>query len=134
MPANRGRIDREQVLLLAKTTLRAEWRTPTIAYQRGKTNKSWAIWNLVSYAFIGAVIAGLFWKHGYEEQYLVCTSIFATYLILISASNTLLSFGSGFMQPDEMRILLPLPISDKTFFVSRIAVLLVYSLVVGFAV
>jgi hypothetical protein len=49
--------------------------------------------------------------------------------MLITASNIFLAFGSGFLSPNETEILAPFPITSETFFFSRMAIVLTYSLI-----
>lgn len=94
---------------------------------RRKTSRLWAYGTGLLYLFSGAVMVRFFEGAQSPDAFASIASAFYLYIAGLTASNILLSFGSGFLSPDEAIALSPLPVSSETFFASRLLVLLTYT-------
>lgn len=131
-----NKIDVHQVITLSRFALKAEWRTTGLrAVGRKRSgSKWWVVWNLISYVVLGGILSR-FYKGNVEGQaLLLANAVIMTYIGVVAASNIFLSFGTGFLSPDETQIIIPLPVSSETFFFSRLAVLLCYTTIISVTV
>jgi hypothetical protein len=122
-------IDYRQVRSLFKYALLSTWRSSSGT--KRKVSKGLMIWNVLVYILSGAALAGILEMNHVGESLHFALTILSTYVFLITLSNIFVEFGSGFLSPDEVAILSPYPISSETFFASRLAVLLFYTLLNG---
>ncbi|HEY3875292.1 MAG TPA: hypothetical protein VGM92_07425, partial [Candidatus Kapabacteria bacterium] len=121
-------IDLQQVWILTRYALLSEWRTAsTRMNRRRKMSRGWAYGTMFSYLLIGAFSIRLFLSNDSGEAFTIAAGIFMLYAGIVIASNIFLSFGSGFLSPDESRMIGLLPVSSDTFFFSRLTVLLCYT-------
>jgi ABC-2 type transport system permease protein len=126
-------IDFRQVLILTRYALTSEWRrssTRSFGRQR-KMSRSWAYWTIVIYLVIGAFSLRLFVENTSGEAFVTAVAVFMLYGALVIASNIFMSFGTGFLSPDEAQIISLMPVSSDTFFFSRLAVLICYTTVIS---
>ena len=126
-------IDFRQVLILTRYALISEWRrssTRSFGRQR-KMSQSWAYWTIVIYLVIGAFSLRLFADNTSGEAFVTGVAIFMLYGALVIASNIFMSFGTGFLSPDEAQIISLMPVSSETFFFSRLAVLICYTTIIS---
>ncbi len=98
--------------------------------KRSKSSSWGAYWNFLLYLFAGLLLLKLYRGNAYGPTFVTAASFELLMLAVVTASNILLSFGSGFLAPDELQIISPMPISSETFFASRLVVLLTYSWVI----
>src|SRR5579883_597606 len=131
-----GSVDFRQVRILTRFALKSEWRSASLRMRssRKKMSRSWAYWTMVSYLGIGAFSIRLFAHNFSGDAYVTAAGFFMLYVAFISASNIFLSFGTGFLSPDESQIISMLPVGSETFFFSRLAVLITYTTTIGFLV
>lgn len=122
-------IDLKQVRALIRYSLVSTWRSSSGT--KRKVSKGLLIWNVIVYMFSGAALAGILQMNHSGESLHFSLTILSSYVFLITLSNIFVEFGSGFLSPDEVAILSPFPISSETFFASRLAVLLFYTLVIS---
>jgi ABC-2 type transport system permease protein len=122
-------IDFKQVRTLARYALKSEWRQASVRSLGGrrKMSRAWAYWAIVIYLLVGIFLIRLFTGHVTGETYVTAASLVMLYLSIVTASNIFLSFGTGFLSPDESIIVSPLPVSSETFFFSRLIVLITYT-------
>jgi len=125
-------IDFKQVFALARFALKSEWRMTSVRSTGGrrKMSQAWAYWALVIYLLVGLFLLKLFTGHVSGETYVTAASMVSLYLAIVTASNIFLSFGTGFLSPDEAIIISPLPVSSETFFFSRLIVLITYTMAI----
>lgn len=126
-------IDWLQVKTLVKHAIKHEFRVSSISRIAGKKKFSpWSIvFSLLLYALIGTVFINFLINNQSPEGLLAVLALLSFYVTLITSANIFLSFGSGFLSPDEAIILAPFPITSETFFTSRLLILLVYSTIVS---
>ena len=129
-------IDRKQVSILTRFTLKSEWRSASLRSlnRRRKLSKGWAYWTAIIYLLSGSFLIRLFSGNLGGGEYVVAASAVMLFISFITASNIFLSFGTGFLSPDEAQIISPLPVSSETFFFSRLTVLLCYTTVITFLI
>jgi hypothetical protein len=120
-------IDYKQVRSLIKYSLLSTWRSSSGT--KRKISKGLLFWNIFVYIFSGVALAGILLLNHVGESLHFGLTILSLYVFLITLSNIFVEFGSGFLSPDEVTILSPYPISSETFFVSRLSVLLFYTLI-----
>lgn len=127
-------IDVRQAGILTRYALLSEWRMACLRFgRRGrkKMSRAWAYGSMISYLGIGALTVRFFVGNTSGETYVAAASIIMLYSAFIIASNIFLSFGNGFLSPDEAQIISPLPVSSETFFFSRLLVLLCYTSIIS---
>ncbi len=126
-------IDFRQVLILTRYALTSEWRkSSTRSFGRKrKMSRAWAYWTIVIYLLIGALSIRLFIENTSGEALVTAIGIFMLYAGLVIASNIFMSFGTGFLSPDEAQIISLMPVSSETFFFSRLAVLICYTTIIS---
>jgi ABC-2 type transport system permease protein len=122
-------IDVRQVRALTRFALKSEWRQASTRSfgRKRKMKRGWAIWTVLLYLGAGAVTVRLFKGNIAGPAFVVAASLDLLFLAFITASNIFLSFGTGFLSPDETQMVAPMPISSETFFLSRLTVLLAYT-------
>lgn len=122
-------IDLRQVLILARYALTSEWRLASTRSmnRRRKMSRGWAYGTVITYLFVGALSIRIFLSNTAGEPFITAAAIFMLYGAFIIGSNIFMSFGSGFLSPDEARIISMLPVSSDTFFLSRLVVLICYT-------
>ena len=124
--------DFQQVKSLTRFALKSEWRQ-TNKRAIGKRNKGsafWAYWTLFFYLLAGVFLLRFFKGDASGPEFVTALSFEFLLLATISASNILLTFGSGFLAPEEVQMISPMPVSSQTFFLSRLTVLLTYTWVI----
>jgi ABC-2 type transport system permease protein len=133
MPTN---IDLRQVWSLTRFTLKSEWRAGGLRAmgRKRKNTKWWVFWNTLSYLVLGGILSRFYRGNISGDPFLLANAIIMTYVGIIAASNIFLSFGSGFLSPEETKIITPLPVSSETFFFSRLSVLLTYTTIISICV
>jgi len=94
-----------------------------------KTSIWWFVFSLLGYVLIGLFVSLLYLNNRAPETYLAVTAVVMLYVILLTASNIFLAFGTGFLSPNEADILAPFPITSQTFYFSRLLLLFVYTLI-----
>ena len=125
-------IDFRQAWILTRYALVSEWRMASLRLgRRKKMSRGWAYGSMFSYLLIGAFTIRLFKDNTSGEAFITAASIIMLYSAFIIASNIFLSFGNGFLSPDEAQIISPLPVSSETFFFSRLVVLICYTSVIS---
>jgi len=82
---------------------------------------------MISYLAIGALTIRFFVGNVSGDTFVTAASMIMLYSAFIVASNIFLSFGNGFLSPDEAHVISPLPVSSETFFFSRLLVLVCYT-------
>lgn len=126
-------VDKHQLRPLVLHALKHEFRISNIVRRRGR--KKFSPWNMVfallGYLLLGLVFINLFLHNRTDDGFNLGFAILSAYVGLVTAANIFLSFGSGFLSPDEAVILSPFPITSETFFVSRILVLLLYTTIIS---
>lgn len=129
-------IDFRQVLSLTRYTLISEWRAGGLRAmgRKRKHTKWWVFWNTFSYLVLGAVLTRFYKGNVQGDAFLLANAIIMTYVGVIAASNIFLSFGSGFLSPEESKIIAPLPVTSQTYFFSRLSVLLTYTSIISLCV
>ena len=129
-----SRIDFKQVSILTRYTLKSEWRSASLRSlnRRRKLSKGWAYWTALIYLIAGAFLIRFFSGNLAGEAYVTAASFVMLFLGFIAASNVFLSFGTGFLSPDEAQMILPMPVTSETFFFSRLTVLLCYTTAITF--
>src|SRR5581483_530445 len=123
-------IDLSQVKVLTRYALTSEWRMASVRSgwgRRRKMSRASAYWMMILYLAIGAMTLRLFAHNASGEAFVSAVGFFLLYVSMVTASNIFLSFGTGFLSPDEAQIISFLPVTSETFFLSRLAVLLCYS-------
>ncbi len=83
------------------------------------------------YLAIGGFSVRLFAQNHSGESYVTALGILFLYAAFIIASNIFMSFGTGFLSPEETAVVAPLPVSSETFFFSRLAVLICYTTILS---
>ena len=86
---------------------------------------------MILYLFIGSFSVRLFIENRSGESYVTAVALLFLYAAFIIASNIFMSFGTGFLSPEETTVVAPLPVSSETFFFSRLAVLTCYTTVIS---
>jgi len=126
-------IDFRQVVILTRYALLSEWRLASVRSfgRRRKMSRAWAYWTMFFYVMFGALAIRLFIGSATGEVYVTAAGLFMSYAAFVTASNIFLSFGNGFLSPDEAQIISPLPATSETFFISRLAVLICYTTVIS---
>jgi hypothetical protein len=129
-------IDVRQVWTLTRFALTSEWRSGGLRAmgRKRKNTKWWVFWNTFSYLILGAILTRFYTGNLEGDAFLLANAVILTYVGVIAASNIFLSFGTGFLSPDETQIITPLPVTSQTFFFSRLAVLLCYTSVISLCV
>jgi ABC-2 type transport system permease protein len=125
-------LDFRQVRALTRFTLLSEWRqasSRSIGRKR-KMSRGWAYGTIVAYLVTGIILVRIFKGNMTGAPYVTAVSLEMLFLGFITASNIFLSFGTGFLSPDEVQIVSPLPVSSEVFFLSRLTVLLSYTWIV----
>ncbi|MDP4199408.1 MAG: hypothetical protein Q8902_07545 [Bacteroidota bacterium] len=125
-------IDYHQILALTRYALLSEWRQASTRVTRGrrKSRRGWAYGTIALYLFVGLFLIRLFSSIYSGESFIAAASLIILYEALVTASNIFLSFGAGFLSPDEARTIAPMPVSSETFFFSRLAVLVIYTMII----
>ena len=126
-------IDFRQVLILTRYALTSELRksnTRSFGRQR-KMNRSWMYWTMLIYLMIGGFSLRLFVDNASGEAFVTAVAVFMLYTALVISSNIFMSFGTGFLSPDEAQIISLMPVSSETFFFSRLAVLICYTTIIS---
>ncbi len=125
-------IDFRQAGILTRYALVSEWRMASLRLgRRKKMSRAWAYWSMLSYLLIGALTIRFFQDNTSGATFVTAASIIMLYAAFIIASNIFLSFGTGFLSPDESLIISPLPVSSETFFFSRLTVLVCYTSIIS---
>jgi len=125
-------IDFRQASILTRYALISEWRMASLRLgHRKKMSRAWAYGSMFSYLLIGAFTIRLFKGNVTGDTFVTAASIVMLYSAFIIASNIFLSFGNGFLSPDEAQIISPLPVSSETFFFSRLLVLICYTSIIS---
>ena len=128
-------IDFRQAAILTRYALVSEWRLSSLRARahsgRRKFSRGWAYWTVILYLFIGSFSVRLFIENRTGEPYVTAVAILFLYAAFIIASNIFMSFGTGFLSPEETAVVAPLPVSSETFFFSRLAVLICYTTVIS---
>lgn len=122
-------IDLSQVWTLSRFALTSTWRNTTAGRGRKRYSRWMIVWNVVVYLLSGFVLSNIFRFQLYGESFQFAMSILLLYVFLIILSNTLIEFGTGFLAVEELSLLAPFPVSSQTFFVSRIVVLLITTVI-----
>jgi ABC-2 type transport system permease protein len=123
-------VDFEQVKVLTRFALRSEWRTNSDRLAKGRRRSSpwWFVFSILSYLLIGAFLGAAYANNHEADTLVVATALVSLYIMLVTASNIFLAFGTGFLSPNETELIAPFPVSSETFYISRICILMVYSL------
>jgi ABC-2 type transport system permease protein len=125
-------IDFRQAGILTRYALLSEWRMSSLRFgRRKKMSRAWAYWSMIGYLAIGALTIRFFVGNTSGDTFVTAASIIMLYSAFIIASNIFLSFGNGFLSPDEAQIISPLPVSSETFFFSRLLVLICYTSIIS---
>jgi hypothetical protein len=129
-------VDFRQVLTLTRFALLSEWRQaspPAVGSfgRKRKVTRTWAIWTVIAYLGTGILLIRIFNGNVTGSAYVTAASLEMLILAFVTASNIFLSFGSGFLSPDEAQMISPMPVSSETFFLSRLAVLLSYTWIIS---
>jgi ABC-2 type transport system permease protein len=126
-------VDFRQVVILTRYALTSEWRkSSTRSFgRRRKMSRAWAYWTMVIFILIGAFSLRLFVENTSGEAFATAVGIFMLYAALVISSNIFMSFGTGFLSPDEAQIISLMPVSSETFFFSRLAVLICYTTIIS---
>lgn len=115
-------------MALARSAIRSSWRTSASRSSGGSKYSKWLLfWNIFTYLLSGLILASVFRINNSGESLHLAVCVLTLYAFLITLSNILVEFGSGFLSSDELTILSPLPVSSETFFVSRLLVLFFYA-------
>ncbi len=126
-------VDLRQVVILTRYALLSEWRMASTRSfgRRRKMSRAWAYWTILIFLMIGAFSVRLFQGNASGEAFVTAEAIVMLYASFVIASNIFMSFGSGFLSPDEAQIISLMPVSSDTFFFSRLVVLICYTSVIS---
>ncbi len=128
-------VDWRQVKALAKSGLTTEWRMTSRKTRAGKSGKGgWAYLSVALYVLLGLFLSRFFRHDATPAELLTnCTGL-VLYLAMVTASNIFMSFGAGFLNPEELNLISPLPVTSETFFTSRLLILLIYSSIIAISI
>ncbi|MFB3896761.1 MAG: hypothetical protein ACE14V_10710 [bacterium] len=112
-------IDFDQLKVLFRIAMKLDNRTIGTRYQmaEGQTSKYTLIWTLFSYALISIFFSMLliYLNDLYTYFFLLCA-----YTMTMMAMSVLIEFYSIILYPDDIDILGPLPVSSRTYFLSKL--------------
>lgn len=124
-------IDERQWRALVRTSWRNLWRTKSsMGVHAGWRKYRGVAAGLVMYAVAGvllAVVSATAPSAGTAAFVLLC------FLLVYLSSLVLLEFGSSIVSPDDILILAPRPVSSRTYFAARLAIILVFVSIYGVA-
>jgi ABC-2 type transport system permease protein len=121
-------VDYEQWKALVRAAIKLDLRTSTFGAERGSRTPSvgWRVTNqLLAYVVIGGISALMAARM--QDPFLATTFV-NTYVIFMVATAMLVDHSAAVISPDDYAILGFRPITSRTYFVSRLTNVLVYTL------
>jgi ABC-2 type transport system permease protein len=119
--------DYEQWLALTRVAIKLDLRTDSIARQQSSGTSS-STMQMVSRFLIYLVFGGFLgvWV-GINKDVFFTGTILITYIMVMGAMLVLIDFGAVVMSPDDFAIIGYQPVSSRTYFLSRLTNVLIYS-------
>ena len=120
-------VDFEKLKIITETKLIMDRRRVRVTMKKNvqKDPKNQLLISQIVYAVFGIMIGAIFFG---VKAIIPCMVIFHTYLLFMMAMTLITDFSTVLLDTTDNQIILPRPVSSKTFFVSRLVHILVYLL------
>jgi ABC-2 type transport system permease protein len=121
-------VDFEKLKIIAETKLIMDRRRVRVAMKNNNTKKepgNQILVTLIVYGFMGLIIAFII---PFVKDIVISMTIIHCYVLFMMAMTLITDFSSVLLDTTDNQIILPRPVSSKTFFVARLVHILVYLL------
>jgi len=130
------RVDYDQWRALTRTALKLDLRTAQMgqafSQQPGRSQGAYRQWisRLLIYIIMGGVLGPLVWA---AEDVFLSGTVILTYTMVMTAMLVLIDFGAVVVSPEDFAILGYQPVTSRTYFITRLTNVLIYTSVITLA-
>jgi hypothetical protein len=130
------RVDYDQWRALTRTALKLDLRTASLGQfhsrQPGKSQGFYRQWisRLLIYLFMGGILSPTVWI---VKDVFLSGTVILTYTMVMTAMLVLIDFSAVVVSPDDFAILGYQPVTSRTYFITRLTNVLMYTTIVTMA-